>query len=58
MYHKVNLESLTEWWVDVDNFYRQLCELKYKKVVYLDNYNPQDQNQIVITFDGVYKNIL
>lgn len=58
MYHKVDLESLTGWWVDIDNFYRQLCELKCKKVVYLDDYDPIDQDQVVIAFDGVYKNIL
>lgn len=58
LYHKVFLENLTEWWVDVDNFYRQMCELKYKKIVYLDDYNPNDPNQVVITFDGIYQNVL
>lgn len=58
MYHKVYLESLTPWWVDVNNFYRQLCELKCKKIVYLDEYNPKDPSHVVISFDGVYKNIL
>jgi hypothetical protein len=57
MYHKISPESPTTWWVDVDNFYRQMCELKCKKVVYLDEYDADDKNQVVITFDGVYKNV-
>ncbi|MBO1068916.1 MAG: glycosyltransferase [Dolichospermum sp. DEX189] len=58
MYHKIDLESPTIWWVSVDQFYRQMIELKSKQVVYLDDYNPQNPNHVVITFDGVYKNIL
>ncbi len=58
MYHKVFLESLTEWWVDADNFYRQMCELKCKKIVYLDDYDPTNPEHVVITFDGGYKNIV
>jgi len=58
MYHKIFLDSPTIWWVSVDNFYRQMLELGSRKVVYLDNYNPKDPNQFVITFDGVYKNVL
>ncbi|MEH1992333.1 glycosyltransferase [Nostoc sp.] len=58
MYHKIYLESPTIWWVTVDDFYRQMLELKHKKVVYLDEYNPSDPEHIVITFDGVYKNVL
>lgn len=58
MYHKVGLESPTMWWVTVNNFYDQMFELQTKKVVYLADYNPNDENQVVITFDGVYQNIL
>lgn len=58
MYHKVFLESPTMWWVSVDNFYRQMLELKSSKVVYLDDYEPQNPSHVVITFDGVYKNVL
>lgn len=58
LYHKVYLESSTKWWVDIDDFYRQMLEIKPKKVVYLDDYNPEDPNQVAITFDGVYQNIL
>lgn len=58
MYHKVSLDSPTMWWVDVNHFYRQMVELSSKKVVYLEDYDPRDQSQVVITFDGIYKNIL
>lgn len=58
MYHKVFIENPTIWWVDTDNFYRQMSELQNKNVVYLDDYNPEDPNHCVITFDGVYNNIL
>ena len=58
MYHKVDIESPTMWWVTVDNFYRQMLELASKQVVYLDDYNPQNSNHVVITFDGIYKNVL
>nr|WP_321026242.1 glycosyltransferase [Clostridium neonatale] len=58
MYHKIDIESKTIWWVDVNNFYRQMYELKKKKVVYLDEYDPNDKEQVVITFDGLYKNVL
>ncbi|MBX9256742.1 glycosyltransferase [Desmonostoc muscorum CCALA 125] len=58
MYHKIFLDSPTMWWVSVHNFYRQMLELKSRNVVYLDKYNPKDSNQFVITFDGIYKNVL
>jgi len=58
MYHKVDIESPTIWWVSADDFYRQMLELGSKQVVYLDDYDPHNPNHVVITFDGVYKNIL
>jgi len=58
MYHKVHPDSPTKWWVDVNNFYRQMVEIKHKKIVYLDDYDPSDPNHVVITFDGVYNNVL
>jgi glycosyltransferase involved in cell wall biosynthesis len=58
MYHKVFPESLSLWWVDVDHFYQQLHALRCRKVVYLDDYDPADPEQVVITFDGVYRNVL
>ena len=58
MYHKIHPDNPTMWWVTVNNFYRQMAEIKSRKVVYLQDYNVNDPNQVVITFDGVYKNIL
>ncbi|MDB9527020.1 glycosyltransferase [Oscillatoria sp. CS-180] len=58
MYHKVHLETPTMWWVSVDNFYRQMLALQASKVVYLDDYDPTDSKQVVITFDGIYRNVL
>lgn len=58
MYHKVDLRSPTKWWVDVSSFYRHMCLLEQYEVVYLDEYAPGNERQAVITFDGVYKNVL
>ena len=58
MYHKVSLVSPTMWWVNVNDFYRQMVELSSKKVVYLDDYDPKNESHVVITFDGIYKNVL
>lgn len=58
MYHKVHPSSPTEWWVTVDDFYRQMWELQSRRVVYLDDYDLSDSENVVITFDGVYSNVL
>lgn len=58
MYHKIHPDSPTMWWVHVNDFYRQMFELSNKEVVYLDDYDSKNKNQVVITFDGVYKNVL
>lgn len=58
MYHKIHPDSPSIWWVTVDQFYRQLTELQTKKVVYLDQYDPNNPDHVVITFDGVYDNVL
>ncbi|UCH09869.1 MAG: glycosyltransferase [Fidelibacterota bacterium] len=57
LYHKVFLESPTEWWVNANQFWRQMNELRDRTVVYLDDYDPNDEKQVVITFDGVYENV-
>ena len=57
MYHKVSLLNESMWWVSVDEFNRQMCELSEFDVVYLDDYNPRNPKHAVITFDGVYENI-
>ncbi|WP_316773184.1 glycosyltransferase [Pedobacter frigiditerrae] len=58
MYHKVDLYAPTEWWVDVNSFYKQMHSLRNKKVVDLATYDPTNPDHVVITFDGVYKNVL
>lgn len=58
MYHKVFPEAPTMWWVSVDDFYQQLHDLRHRKVVHLDEYDPCNPDQVVITFDGVYQNVL
>lgn len=58
MYHKVSLESPTMWWVSVNDFYDQMFGLQNKTVVYLDDYDPENKDHVVITFDGVYQNVL
>lgn len=58
MYHKVAPDHPTLWWVDADAFYRQMLQLRGRRVVSLDDYDPADPRQVVITFDGVYRNVL
>jgi|GEM_PF-310202 len=58
MYHKVAPESPTMWWVTADDFRRQMLELRGRKIVYLDDYDPKDPRHVVITFDGIYQNVL
>lgn len=58
MYHKVHPTKPTIWWVTVDDFYRQMYELQNYEVVYLDDYDVYNPKHVVITFDGIYKNVL
>ncbi len=57
MYHKIGLNTPSMWWVSVNAFYRQMSELQNKEVVYLDDYDLKNPNHVVITFDGIYKNV-
>ncbi len=57
-YHKIHPTPKTHWWITVDRFYRQMAALQSYDVVPLDRYDASDPNQAVITFDGVYDNIL
>ncbi len=58
MYHKVHPNSPTIWWVLVNDFYRQMSELSSREVVYLSDYDVNNLKHVVITFDGIYKNVL
>lgn len=57
LYHKVDLEAKTHWWVTADAFDRQMADLQAFEVVHLDDYDPTSSSQAVITFDGVYENV-
>ena len=57
LYHKVDLESPTVWWVHANAFFRQMQALQSYKVVLLDDYDPGDRTQAVITFDGIYEDV-
>ena len=58
MYHKISPDAPSMWWVEVHAFFGQLHSLRNRQVVYLDNYDPHNPNHVVITFDGVYRNVL
>jgi peptidoglycan/xylan/chitin deacetylase (PgdA/CDA1 family) len=58
LYHKVHPTSPTPWWVTADDFYRQMAELQGRRVLTLDDYDPRNPDHVVITFDGVYDNVL
>ena len=57
LYHKVYPEAPTEYWVTADDFWRQMEELRRFRVVHLDDYDPTNPHQAVVTFDGVYDNV-
>ena len=57
MYHKVDKEAKSRYWVSIHDFERQMSELKNKEVVSLYDYNPQNPFHVAITFDGVYENV-
>ncbi len=56
-YHKVSLTNRTPWWISADTFNSQMAALQAYDVVHLDDYNPQDPRQVVVTFDGIYQNV-
>jgi len=58
MYHKIYPESPTVWWVTPNDFWRQMEDLRRYRVVPLDEYEPSNPDHVVITFDGIYDNVL
>jgi len=56
--HKVAPVAATRWWVTPDALAQLLLDLRGKRVTYLDEYDPHDPNAYVITFDGLYRNVL
>lgn len=57
VYHKVALNNDTQWWVSADAFNAHMAALQSREVVYLNDYDPQNPNHAVITFDGIYANV-
>ena len=57
MYHKVDIITPSRWWVSVQRFEEQIDRLKGLDVVYLDQFEPGNKSQAVITFDDAYENV-
>lgn len=58
MYHKVDIIVPTRWWVSVKHFEKQVELLKENyTLVHLDQYEPGNSTQVVMTFDDGYENI-
>ncbi|KQY45715.1 glycosyltransferase [Rhizobium sp. Root483D2] len=57
LYHKVDLDVKSHWYVSADQFDRQMAALQSYDVVYLDNYDPSNPRHAVITFDGIYESV-
>ena len=60
MYHKVAQPVLSPWFVSPDRFRRQMEDIRRRglRVVHLDDYDPTDSRQVVITFDDVYSHLV
>jgi peptidoglycan/xylan/chitin deacetylase (PgdA/CDA1 family) len=57
MYHKVDIITPSRWWVSVRRFQEQIDLLKGLDLVYLDEFEPGNKSQAVITFDDAYENV-
>jgi peptidoglycan/xylan/chitin deacetylase (PgdA/CDA1 family) len=57
MYHKVDVVTPTKWWVSPASLAAQLEGLRGSQFVYLDDYDPQNPNHVVLTFDDGYENV-
>ena len=58
LYHHVKPEADDEISISLEKFTKHMLSLQDKTVVYLEDYNPSDANQVVITFDDGYKSVL
>ena len=58
VYHDIKLKPDAENVVSLLNFIKQMYSLRKYEVVYLDEYNPDNPNQVVLTFDDGYKSVL
>ena len=58
MYHKVDIITPSRWWVTVEQFQKQIDALKEGfEFVYLDDYDPEQRSQVVLTFDDAYESV-
>lgn len=57
-YTKIAPQALSRNYVSIDSFRRQIEEIRHKKIVSLDDYNPNNPDHIVLTFDDGNKNVL
>lgn len=57
MYHKIDIITPTPWWVTPGTLQKQLDDLRSFEFVYLDDYDPSNSNQVVLTFDDAYENV-
>jgi GT2 family glycosyltransferase/peptidoglycan/xylan/chitin deacetylase (PgdA/CDA1 family) len=57
-YHKIAEAVHSYWYVTANAFERQLEELASKTFVFLDDYDPHNDQHVSIHFHGVYKNVL
>ncbi len=53
VYGRVATEGSEPMTVSANTFWRQMEQLRRYRVVYLDEYNPENPENVVITFDGV-----
>lgn len=57
-FHKVSYLEKSPWWITHDKFLDILDDLHAKKFVFLDDYLPSDEAQVVLSFDGPYACLL
>jgi len=58
MYHKVDIVTPSRWWVSADRFEYQINTLRKKyDFVFLDDYDLDSSQQVVLTFDDGYENV-
>ena len=58
MYHHIGEKDNDENYMPEEKFLNDISLLKNKDLVYLSEYDPNDPNQVVITFDDAYTDIL
>ena len=57
-FHKVSNRVESPWFVSSDYFRNFLTRISSKQVVYLDDYDPSNDSHVVISFDGVYEDVV